>query len=130
MERKRLTSEEHLKPLFREVAKLSPSTIEYWRGHLSIIRDHYSDEIPRHIIHFGPYKVRKGWWAALFINLDAMNRRGFIEEGLRDEVEEFITFYRESDFFNLDFLTSEQDIDYANNIVDRVLGREPQNSSL
>lgn len=56
-------------------------TLEYWHCKLLQLRDKYSDEIPKQIVHSTTpwYKCRKGWWNALLWEIDELKRLKVIQ---------------------------------------------------
>jgi len=89
---------------------------------LGWLRDEFSDEIPNEVIHGGGrFKVRRAWWQCLTGNLELGLQEGVIPEELREDTQTFledtITEFRQQS------LTYPEDIQRANNLLDRILGR-------
>ena len=88
------------------------------------LRDEFSDEIPDKVLSgSGDFKVRRNWWNGLVGNLDRGLKKGHIPEEHRAEAEAFIEHYG-SDDFHRQPLTTEADIERANGLLDRILGRK------
>ncbi len=97
---------------------------------LSYLQTDFSDNIPENVLHshtpeikVQDYKVRKAWWTKLTCSIDLM-----IEQGLIADVD---TLERANDFFNLytseEFtkqrLVSTEDINRANAMINKILGK-------
>ena len=87
------------------------------------LRDGNSDEIPDKILHGrGYFKVRRNWWNAVVGVLSNLEKKGQIPDNLVSDVDAFLEHYT-SDDFHQQPLTTTKDISIANNLLDRVLGR-------
>ncbi len=86
------------------------------------LRDEFLDRIPDEVLHsYGDFKVRRNWWNCLTAFLELGLSNGVIPEELRPEVESFLDGYT-SEAFHAQPLTTEVDIERANNLLDRILG--------
>ncbi|GEM_PF-1729108 len=90
---------------------------------IRMLRDAYSNEIPENIVHStdenNKFKVRGAWWAALGGNLRVSLREGTITDPLvRSNIENFLDTPKSE-------MTTKEDIDRANKIINIVLGDEP-----
>lgn len=96
------------------------TTMEY----LAWLRDGNSDEIPPDIIHGeGFLKVRRNWWNGLVGGLEEALRKGMVPSHLEGEVEKFLAIYASDEFRYRRPLTTKEDIERANQLLDRLLGR-------
>lgn len=94
------------------------------------LKDEWSDEIPKKIIH-GPssdlkkFKVRRNWWQGVVGSLAMALERGQIPNPeVQEEVKEFLEHYT-SEKFHKQPLTTAEDIEKANSIINLVLGERP-----
>ena len=91
------------------------------------MRDLVSDEVPSEIIHSDSpnpnFKVTKAWWVGVFAIFENSIEAGEIGDLLRTEVEEFMEGFRGQGFFHADKLTTAEDIQRANMMINRVLER-------
>lgn len=88
---------------------------------LAWLRDEFSDEVPDEIIHgAGKFKVRRAWWQCLAGNLDNGLREGVIPEELRADTRAFLRHTTTE--FRQQTLTKPDDIQRANNLLDRIIG--------
>ena len=81
----------------------------------------YSDEIPDRIIHSDTpyYKVRKGWWQSLEFAIYEIERIDLISQSTAEMIEKFRTEYCTQKFVAR--LTTKEDIDFANSLIDKLL---------
>lgn len=87
------------------------------------LRDKFSDEIPDKVLHGrGDFKVRRNWWQGVVSNLERGLGNGVVPEELRPEVESFLDDYT-SEEFHKQPLTTKADIERANGLLDRILGK-------
>lgn len=88
------------------------------------LREKFSDEIPDKVLHGrGDFKVRRNWWQGLVGDLERGLGNGVVPEELRPEVESFLDHYTSEEFHDQS-LTTEVDIQRANGLLDRILGRK------
>jgi len=107
----------------REQERLSP--IDY----LKMLRDEYSNEIPDQILH-GPVsvtnpkrnKARRNWWFCVVGRLDKLRSKNLVPFGLDEEVNDFIKHYSSKEFHN-QLLTTEADINKANELITKIVGK-------
>ena len=91
--------------------------------HLIRLSENFSDEIPGKVLHGkGDFKVRRNWWQGVVGGLDCLISQGQIPSALEGEVEDFLTHYTSEDFHRQP-LTTEKDITRANNLIDKILGK-------
>lgn len=95
--------------------------------HLRWLKDTFSDEIPKEIIHGGyrhgvEYKVQKNWWTGVIADLDMLLVEGRIPSEYRQEVEAFIIEYT-SEQYRAEYLYTATDIARANQLIDKVVGK-------
>lgn len=85
--------------------------------------DDFSDDIPTEELHGkGNFKVRRNWWQGLIGNLENGLGNGLVPENLKPEVEAFLEEYA-SDDFRSQPLTTQGNIEKANSLLNRLLGR-------
>lgn len=87
------------------------------------LRDQFSDEIPNEILDGrigGNFKVRRNWWQGLVQDLELGVMKGVISEELKPDVEQFIDYYT-SDEFKHQLLTKKEDIQRANDLLEKIL---------
>jgi len=107
----------------KEKERISP--IEYLR----ILRDDYSDEIPNKVLNGSmprdqiKYKVRRNWWNGLVGGLSRVQEKGLISNELQEDVTAFLEHYTSEEFHNQP-LTTAEDIQKANNLLNKILGSE------
>jgi hypothetical protein len=88
------------------------------------LKDQFSDEIPDKVLQGrGNFKVRRNWWQGLVGDLERGLRNGVVPEELRPDVEQFLDHYTSEEFHNQS-LTTEADIQRANGLLSRILGRK------
>lgn len=88
------------------------------------LHDDFSDEIPIEILEGnGNSKVRRNWWHKVVLGLLILKEQDQMPPELRKELDEFVGYYT-SDVFKKRPLTTQQDISRANNLLNRVLGRD------
>lgn len=91
--------------------------------HLRRLREDFSDEIPSKVLHgHGDFKVRRNWWQGVIGDLDSAINQGLVSKELREETEQFLAHYT-SEEFHEQKLTTADDIQRANSLLDRVLER-------
>lgn len=98
-------------------------------SNLTVLLDNYSDEIPNRIVSSIPkedqkFKVRKGWWQSLELNLHMVQTIGILTPDLNDRIELFQIKYLldknpETSFSGR--LTTREDIDEANKLIRDIL---------
>ena len=92
--------------------------------HLRKITDNASDEIPNEVLRGrGNYKVRRNWWNGVVVDMELGLHRGEIPNQLVDETRQFIAHYTSENFHD-QILTTREDIQRANSLIDRILGRD------
>ena len=102
------------------------STIEQ----LAHLRDDFSDEVPKETIHSNSrdnrFKVRRGWFAGVAATISTALDEGLVgsPETVR-EANEFVDWVFDGDFKTRDprSPTSAEEVQKANTILDRILGR-------
>ena len=93
------------------------------------MRDDFSDEIPDIVLRgwmakeTRMFKVRRNWWNGLVGCLERMMLKGWIDPKMLDEVGDFVGHYT-SEEFHYQPLTSREDISRANELIDKILGRD------
>ena len=93
---------------------------------LRFYRNKFKDDIPKEIVHsFSPdrnYKVRKGWWQGVYGEFEFMLK--YLDqqnnEELITDINQFLHDYEGKQGF-IDRLTTEKDIQKANNLIDRAI---------
>lgn len=93
-------------------------TIESFRH----LREDYDDEVPDVIVHSGPFKVRRAWWQNLVLDLESGLQHGTVSANLAEEAKGLIDYCGSEEFKNKK-LTSAGDIQRANSLLDRILGK-------
>ncbi|RLG12436.1 hypothetical protein DRN73_02510 [Candidatus Pacearchaeota archaeon] len=99
--------------------------LEYVRN----LKDNYSDEIPREMLHSSMikngkiirprYKVRKGWFMGFYGTVDLGIVCGFVDERIKRMMEDFHKYDEETDFKKR--LTNSEDIKRANKILTAII---------
>jgi len=91
--------------------------------HLRNLRNGWSDEISDVIVHFGTYKARKSWFQGIVIELELGIINGEITDpAIIQAAERFMDRHTSQEFQNQE-LTTREDIEAGNRIVDLILGR-------
>ena len=91
--------------------------------HLKRLKEDFSDEIPGEVLHGnGESKVRRNWWHGVVGDLGYLKSKGQISSELEGEVQDFLNYYTSEDFHEQS-LTTGEDITRANDLIDRILGR-------
>jgi hypothetical protein len=102
-------------------------TQEFIFSKLRYLRDDFSEEIPKRIIHStdpdNRYKVRAAWFTCVSAYLSLGMRKGFISDELRERAQEFID-YCASDQFHYQPRRSLADIERANMVINKVVGED------
>jgi hypothetical protein len=93
---------------------------------LLILRDDYKNEIPREILHStssdNKYKVRKSWFQGLVAVAENRLMKGLIREpNLVKDIDAFIVRYTSPDWAHPAVLTTKEDIEKADNLIDKIL---------
>ena len=89
------------------------------------LRDDFSDEIPPTILHgSGDFKVRRMWWQGVIgdIDLALLLDNGVVPKELIPEARIFLKKYQTEEFRGKARI-SRADIDEANELLDKILGR-------
>jgi hypothetical protein len=97
-------------------------------GHLSHLRQEYSDEIPSQIIHSSDknnrFKVRKGWISNVVGDLEVAINQGVVTDPkIIQAANEFIDWATGEEFGKQE-RTTKADIEKANRMIDQVLGKK------
>jgi uncharacterized protein YaaW (UPF0174 family) len=98
------------------------------REQLKSLRRDWSDEIPQEVIHFNDedskYKVRRNWFQQIVTNTWMLLDEGKISnEESKKAAEELIEKFTSEEFVERKLTTSE-DIETANHLMDVILGEE------
>lgn len=88
------------------------------------LRDDFSDEIPEKMLSGeGDFKVRRNWWQGLISYLYLGIKKGIIDASLKSDVDQFTSEFT-TDEFKRKPRTEKSDIDKANTLLDKILGRK------
>ena len=93
-------------------------TIESFRQ----LRDDYDGEVPDVVVHSGPFKVRRAFWQSLVFDLEDGLQNGTISKELANEARDLMGHITSEEFRSRP-LTAPEDIQRADNLLDRILGR-------
>lgn len=84
--------------------------------------DDYDSEVPDVIVHTGNFKVRRAFWQSLVFDLEDGLQNGTIPGNLADEARGLLGHIT-SDEFRGRSLTAPEDIQRADGLLDKILGR-------
>lgn len=92
---------------------------------LKILRNNFSDEIPKEIIRGGQgdnslkYKVRKNWWMGVVDNISLIINENILPENISNQAKLFIEKFTDISFNQR--LTTVEDIAEANLMIEKIL---------
>lgn len=95
--------------------------------HLRGLRTGWKDEIPGKVIHSNEpdnlYKVRRNWFTGVVADVENLLVEGSIRNGVKKVAAEQLLERFTSDEFRDRDLTTPEDIQTANNLIDVILGK-------
>ncbi|MBU1202922.1 hypothetical protein KKH39_02685 [Patescibacteria group bacterium] len=105
-------------------------SIEYYIGMFTKLRDGYSNDVPKEIIHSNSidsnFKIRRGWFTALVGQL-VLFKEDYLEgsdnnetQTLVTEIDTFVNYCTSPDFIEKD-RTEKEDVDRGDEILNKVL---------